>query len=57
MEMQGHEPLDNAYFYLLYIESRSVMRYDNASRMHHTNFSLSRSILAVVSMATSGVKT
>jgi hypothetical protein len=57
MEMQGHKPLENAYFYLLDIESRSVMRCDNASRMHHTNFSLSGSILTVVSMAISGVRT
>lgn len=57
MEMQGHKPLDNAYFYLLDIESQSVMRCDNASHMHHTISSISRSILTIVSMATSGLRT
>ena len=57
MEVQGHKPLDNAYFYLLDIESQSVMRCGNASHMHHTIFSISRSILTIVSMATSGLRT
>lgn len=56
MEMQSHKPLDNAYFYLLNVKSRLVMRCDNASRMYHTKFSPSGNILTAVSMATSGVK-